>query len=166
MTSWFDLTTWPISLQEPEGPTGMDASVKSIHAQLDGIVAGGVPSEQIVLGGFSQGGTLSVLAGLTYPKKLAGVISISGWGAYREQLPAMLETGCPNTHTPMLYSVGTGDPIVSFDLTKKTGEILQSIMGDSVTVSHQPRGSHPPGRQEMALVEKFIADALQVKPKC
>lgn len=31
MTSWFDINTWPISLQEPEGPAGIEATVKAVQ---------------------------------------------------------------------------------------------------------------------------------------
>jgi len=161
MTSWFDINTWPISLQEPEGPAGIEATVKAVHQKLDAIVDGGVPSDKILLGGFSQGGTVSMLAALTYPKKLAGIVAISGWGAYRDSLPAKVSDSV-NSKTPMLYTVGDGDPIVTFPLTKKTGEVLQSIMGDSVSVVHARRSGHPPGRAEMDSVAKFIASTLEL----
>ena len=63
-TSWFDVRTWPISKEEPEAPAGMDASVRMIHTMLDTIVAeDGIPADQIVVGGFSQGGSLAIKAG-------------------------------------------------------------------------------------------------------
>jgi predicted esterase len=158
MTSWFDIKTWPIGLAEPEGPTGIEESVKGVHEQLDAIVAGGVPSQKILLGGFSQGGTVSILAGLTYPKPLAGIVSISGWGAYREGLAAKVHEA--NKATPMFYSVGTGDPIVTFPLTQKSGEILQSILGEQVTVNHAKRPQHPPGPTELSAAAQFMAAQL------
>lgn len=39
----------------------------------------GIPSNRILLGGFSQGGALALHAALTYPQPLAGVMSLSCW---------------------------------------------------------------------------------------
>lgn len=39
----------------------------------------GIPSNRILLGGFSQGGALALHAGLTYPEPLAGIMSLSCW---------------------------------------------------------------------------------------
>merc|ERR1711862_654366 len=74
-TSWFDLMTWPIDLAEPEGPAGMEETVKMIHAKIEELEREGIPANRVVLGGFSQGGTAALFAGLTCSKRLAGVVS-------------------------------------------------------------------------------------------
>lgn len=157
-TSWFDLVTWPLSLAEPEGPAGIDTSVAQIHSMIDDLVESGVPSTKIVLGGFSQGGTLSILCGLTYSKPLGGVVSISGWAAYREALPSKVSDA--NKQLPMLFSVGTADPVVSFALGSASGQILRQVLGDSVSVSHVQRGMHQPDQAEMGAAGQFIASRL------
>ncbi len=53
-TSWFDIVTWPVGLAEPEGPTGIDDTVKRVHKMLEEIEADGIPSNRILIGGFSQ----------------------------------------------------------------------------------------------------------------
>ena len=162
MTSWFDIELWPVGLNEPDGPTGMDVTVQLIHKTLDEIVAGGVPSEKIILGGFSQGGCSSILAGLTYPKKLAGIVAISGWVAYREGNSMASRVHSANKETPMFFTAGTGDPIVVHPLTKRSGEILETILGDHVTVNHANRQGHPPNTPEMQLASQFISDKLEL----
>jgi lysophospholipase-1 len=42
-------------------------------------VDSGINAERIVLGGFSQGGAMSLLTGLTSERKLGGVAVLSGW---------------------------------------------------------------------------------------
>ena len=101
-TSWFDIIKIPVDLPEPENPTGLDVSVASIHKMLGEIEAKGIAAENIVLGGFSQGGTLSLHAGLSYPKKLAGVISISGWCAIRNDVSSWISAA--GKETPILMS--------------------------------------------------------------
>lgn len=42
-------------------------------------IAAGIPSNRIVLAGFSQGGALSLYTGLQYDKPLAGIVAMSCW---------------------------------------------------------------------------------------
>ena len=46
-----------------------------ITAEVDS----GIPPANIVLGGFSQGGAMTLLTGLTTERKLAGLAVLSGW---------------------------------------------------------------------------------------
>lgn len=39
----------------------------------------GIDPSRIVLGGFSQGGTMTLLTGLTSQYRLAGLVVLSGW---------------------------------------------------------------------------------------
>ena len=43
------------------------------------IEANGIDPSRIVLGGFSQGATMSILTGLTGEHRLAGLVVLSGW---------------------------------------------------------------------------------------
>lgn len=47
----------------------------------------GIPSNRIVLGGFSQGGALAVYSALRYEKPLAGVVALSCWLPLFKQFP-------------------------------------------------------------------------------
>lgn len=39
----------------------------------------GIPSERIVLGGFSQGGAMTLLTSLTTERKFGGLVVLSAW---------------------------------------------------------------------------------------
>ena len=62
-----------------EDEDGMLKSSSQINALIDEEISRGTPSDRIVLGGFSQGGALTLLTGLTSEKKLAGLVVLSGW---------------------------------------------------------------------------------------
>lgn len=49
----------------------------------------GIPSERIMLGGFSMGGALALYAGLIYDKPLAGIIGLSSFLIQRTKLPGV-----------------------------------------------------------------------------
>ena len=90
---------------------GLAASSKIIHEILDKEVAAGTPSDEIVLGGFSQGGAMALLAGYTYPKPLAGVACLSGWPAMQADFKTRVGGGV-NAKTPAFVAHGDADEVV------------------------------------------------------
>ena len=58
---------------------GLRESLQQVHALLDRERARGMPAQRIVLAGFSQGCALTLLAGLRYPERLAGLAGLSGY---------------------------------------------------------------------------------------
>jgi predicted esterase len=62
-----------------EDEAGMLASVATIKHLVAEEVDAGIPSERIIVGGFSQGSAISLLTGLTSERKLAGLVCLSGW---------------------------------------------------------------------------------------
>lgn len=57
----------------------MLASVRTISDLVSKEVDAGIPANRIVVGGFSQGAAISLLTGITSERKLAGLISLSGF---------------------------------------------------------------------------------------
>jgi len=159
-TSWMDLKTFPVDITEPEAGEDMDFTVKAVHGMLDEIEASGTPADRILVGGFSQGGATSIAAGLSYPKRLAGIVSISGWVAYRQDLAARVSAA--NKDCKVLYTCGTGDPIVDYSLTKRSGEMLNEVLADGAQVVAVERCMHQPDGGEMGQVYKFIGECLEL----
>eukprot|EP00428_Durinskia_dybowskii_P013497 CAMPEP_0170228988 /NCGR_PEP_ID=MMETSP0116_2-20130129/14215_1 /TAXON_ID=400756 /ORGANISM="Durinskia baltica, Strain CSIRO CS-38" /LENGTH=210 /DNA_ID=CAMNT_0010479733 /DNA_START=62 /DNA_END=694 /DNA_ORIENTATION=- len=157
-TSWFDLKTWPIDLSEPEGPAGLEDSIKAIHRELEAVEKRGIPAEKTIIGGFSQGGTLSLLAGLSYPKKLAGIVSISGWASYRKDMASRVHEA--NKEVPVFYSYGVEDPVVDSKLAQASGEILKAAVGDRVAVLPVRRDDHQPEGSELRAAMEFMVKRL------
>jgi lysophospholipase-1 len=57
----------------------MQESAKSIGQLIAKEIDDGMDPGRVLLGGFSQGATMSLLTGLTLEKKLAGLVVLSGW---------------------------------------------------------------------------------------
>ena len=92
-TAWFDMPSLRVHADEepparPEDRKGLPGAVSSVHRMVEELVASGLPSSRIVLGGFCQGGAVALVAALQCPYKLGGVASLSSW----------LPTCCPNPH--------------------------------------------------------------------
>lgn len=64
-------------------------TVSSLNALIGEEIDEGIPANRIVLGGFSQGGAMSLLTGLTSERKLGGVVCLSGWLPLRHKIKAV-----------------------------------------------------------------------------
>ena len=64
----------PIAQNEP----GISSGISVIHSLIDDVVARGIPTERIVLLGFSQGACLASTSAQRRPAKYGGVIAYSG----------------------------------------------------------------------------------------
>ena len=75
--SRFDIYSFGFKTDEDED--GMLRSAASIRKLIEEEIGLGIDSSRILLGGFSQGGAMSLLTALTSDFKLAGVACLSGW---------------------------------------------------------------------------------------
>jgi predicted esterase len=67
MTAWCDVyEPWPLTTKPRDDTKGLEASVEDIHEIIDKLVSDGIPSERIIVGGFSQGAATATLATNTY----------------------------------------------------------------------------------------------------
>ena len=72
----FDIESFDFSTEDEPG---MLRSVRSINELITAEVDAGIPADRIIIGGFSQGGVMSLLTGLTSARKLGGVVVMSSW---------------------------------------------------------------------------------------
>jgi phospholipase/carboxylesterase len=77
MPAWYDIT----ALARPGGEDAnqVRASAAQIDALLAREVSRGVPSDRVVIAGFSQGAALALHVGTRYPERLAGIMVLSGY---------------------------------------------------------------------------------------
>ena len=89
--------------------------------QLDEFLGGiprltGLSPMRLVLGGFSQGGTISLAYALSRPGAVAVALNFSG---FLVSSAALDETGGAPPPTPIFWGHGTGDPAIPFALAEK-----------------------------------------------
>jgi lysophospholipase-1 len=94
----FDIYSFGFDTDEDE--TGMLDSVGKITELIKYEMANGIEPSRIVLGGFSQGATMSLLTGLTGEHRLAGLAVLSGWLPLRNKFKEVsgLCIGSGNPH--------------------------------------------------------------------
>lgn len=79
----FDIEAFGFDTVEDEA--GMLQSAAAINRLISTEVESGTDASRIVLGGFSQGATMSLLSGLSGHNRLAGIAVLSGWLPLRDK---------------------------------------------------------------------------------
>jgi phospholipase/carboxylesterase len=111
MRSWYDILTPNLVKREDE--RGIRVSERAIQALIARENARGIPTERIVLAGFSQGCAMTLHTGLRSPTKLAGLMGLSGYLPLIDM--ADNERHAANASTPIFLAHGTHDPVVTLE---------------------------------------------------
>jgi phospholipase/carboxylesterase len=108
MRGWFDIVDFGPGA--PQDALGMRASAEAVSRLIDAEASRGVPSERVVLGGFSQGGAIALHAALREPRRLRGVIALSCFLPLADTLTA--EKSAANAGLPILIAHGDADNVI------------------------------------------------------
>ena len=123
MRAWYDILGFETQRREDEA--GLRESMAAITGLLDREVERGIDASRIVLMGFSQGCAMALLTGLRYPRRLAGLVGLSGY------LPLAARTAaerCPaNAELPLFLAHGTQDPVVAIDRGEASRDALLAL---------------------------------------
>jgi predicted esterase len=89
MPGWYDITSLN-DVNRSEDDEGIAKSRNYFHGLIADEVKGGIAADRVVIGGFSQGGAMSLHAGLTAPSKLAGIFGLSCYMLLRDKTRALI----------------------------------------------------------------------------
>jgi len=106
------------------------------------------PTTSLILAGFSQGGMMSLEAGLR--RDVSGIIAMSG-GLYEDDLPDLRAV----KKVPVLLAHGTFDDVVPINYARRARARLEDA-GFDVAFHEFPMG-HQVVTEEIELVKEFIA---------
>ena len=123
MRAWYDILG--TDLQRREDEAGLLESAAQVQALLEREIARGMPARRIVLAGFSQGCAVTLLAGLRFGQRLAGLAGLSGY------LPlagsAAAERHAANHEVPIFMAHGQRDGIVPLSRGTQSRDALQAL---------------------------------------
>lgn len=108
-----------------EDETGIIRSKDYLHTLINEQIAAGIPANRIILGGFSQGGAMSLLSGTTYPHKLAGIFGLSAYLLMQKRFQELIPAENPNKETPIFMGHGDADGVVKYEWGIMTAEKLR-----------------------------------------
>jgi len=114
MRAWYDIAGMDIS--QREDAAGVRASVGEVEALIAREAERGIPAERVILAGFSQGGAITLAAGLGHAQRLAGMVVLSSYLPLADSVMAARHAA--NAATPIFQGHGSYDPVVPEALGK------------------------------------------------
>ena len=125
MPSWFDLKKIPVEINDINQDCDLNYSLNIINNLIDNEIKNGIKSNNIFLGGFSQGATLSLVTGLNYNNcNLGGLILLSGWLLKNKIIKFMKSKKYNNI--PIFIGHGTNDNVVDYSNSHDINNYLKS----------------------------------------
>lgn len=150
MRAWYDILG--VDIDRDQDMDGILASVRLVDALLDEQVAAGVPPENLVLAGFSQGGAIALRCGLARRETLGGLIGLSTYLVDAAGLEHWSAT--PAGALPILMGHGSQDPIVPVGLGEASAKRLREA-GFDVSWQTWPM-PHAVCAEEVAAIDEWL----------
>ena len=115
--SWFNFWMMPaLSVVSPlpgESKEDLEKSLKIVEGEIEELMRLGVPSKNIVVGGLSQGGVMTLYTAMHTKYELGGFLPIVTWlPLLQKEPPSSLAVPPVNQHTPILQLNGMMDLMV------------------------------------------------------
>lgn len=110
-----------------EDEAGIMRSRTTIHRLIDAEIASGISSERIIIGGFSQGGAMSLLSGATCEHKLGGIVALSGYMLLKNKFKDLVPEGNANKDTEIFMGHGDQDPLVLTEWGRMTAAKMSEL---------------------------------------
>lgn len=155
MRAWYDVLGAQIDRREDEA--GLRESMREVQALIDRERARGVAANRIVLGGFSQGCAMALLAGLRYPERLAGLACMSGYLPLAGSTAA--ERHDANALVPIFMAHGRRDAMIPIDRATASRDALTRL-GYSVQWHEYPM-EHSVCMEEVQALNAWLIKVLR-----
>ena len=154
MRAWYDVKE--TDLRKREDTDGIEESRQILERFIKAEKDAGIPSEKILLAGFSQGGVVILHTGLRYPESLAGLLALSTYLAVPDKLT--VEASPANAKTPVFMAHGTMDPVIPVEHGKNAADQLKQA-GYKVDWHEYPM-QHAVSLEEIEEIGRWISTRL------
>ncbi len=166
MPAWYDIAGHGISFASGtssqlagEDEQGLRRSQKQIVELIEVEKKKGISANRIILAGFSQGGAMTLFAGLRYPQKLAGLMVLSAYLPLPDKLTAEMSEA--NSKTSVFMAHGRQDGVVPFDGARISKEFL--LKRGVLVEWHEYAMQHSLHPQEIKDISSWIQERLKTK---
>jgi phospholipase/carboxylesterase len=150
MRAWYDVFGFkPGSREDETGVRESQAYIESLIAKEN---KRGIPSNRIVLAGFSQGGAVALQTALRHNQKLAGVMALSTYLPLKTHLAA--EKTAINQHIPIFMAHGTFDEVITLSTCQASIDVLKSQLYKIEW--HEYAMAHSVNNQEIDDIRNFL----------
>ncbi len=154
MRAWYDVFGFTLgSIEDEVGIRESQAYIESLIAKE---VKRGIPSNRIVLAGFSQGGAIALYTALRHADTLGGVMALSTYLPLKSSLAP--EKTQINQNTPIFMAHGTFDEVISLATNQVSLQILTSQ--HYVVNWHEYAMAHSVNAQEIDDIRAFLLQTI------
>ena len=154
--SWYDILS--LEFGSDEDDAGIRASSEAIAVLLQQQIDSGIPAERIILAGFSQGGAVTLHAGLRHRPRLGGLIALSTYvplaGSLTEEFDPV------NAKLPVFYGHGRYDPLIPLSLAEHSRDLLSAAGAD--VEWHSYPVEHGMDMDELADIHAWLISTLDL----
>jgi len=123
MRGWYDIASFDFANRADRA--GVLESVAQVEALIAREQTRGIPPERILLAGFSQGGAITLAAGLRRQVPLAGLIGLSTYLPDAAHAADHLVAGAQRQ--PLFMAHGQGDPVIPIVHAQQSAQALQAL---------------------------------------
>ncbi len=159
MRAWYDILSLEGSREVDE--EGITTSVRAATALIQREIERGIPAENIVVAGFSQGGAIATLAARGFTQRLGGLVVLSSYLLFGGQ-PGPVDKPSPspeaNSILPAFVAHGTLDPMLPIAMGREVATTLQEL-GHPVEWHEYPI-AHSVSEEEIADVSAWLKQRL------
>jgi phospholipase/carboxylesterase len=159
MPAWYDIRSFRFDDSEREDEAHIAASTLGITALISRENERGIPSERIVLGGFSQGAAMALHVGLRHPERLAGLLALSGYLVLHDRIER--ERSEANRNTPALVCHGIVDDVVPIKAGRASAAALRASAPEAPVEWLQYPIGHEVSAEELVAVGAWLRARLE-----
>lgn len=157
MRAWYDL--YSLDTIDREDEEGMEETWQLIRRLIAEEESRGVPRNRIFLGGFSQGGCMTLYTAFKLKEPIGGLFALSSYLPLADKL-ASAETQ-PALNTPIFAAYGLDDDVVAPVYTAASVNKLRELGADDITDRSYPDTAHHLCADEMKDLANFINRVLE-----
>ncbi len=118
MRAWYDIVS--MDFNTAGNTDDIETSVSQLQLMINDQIDNGISAERIVLAGFSQGGVIALIAGLSCKHHVAGVMALSTY------IPMQFREKNWLQKPDVLMCHGRQDPVIPFSIAESSFEYLLS----------------------------------------
>src|SRR5690606_32497836 len=123
MRAWYDIVAMDLANRADEA--GVAESMRQVAALVAREAGRGVPRPRGVPAGFSQGGAVTLAAGLRSAEPRAGLVALSTYVPSAHKARAALAEGA--ARQPVFMGHGSQDPVVPFQAGQQSAALLREL---------------------------------------
>ena len=154
VSQWFDIFEMgnPNARQDEDGYWN---SINKIKNLIDDEINNGIEPSKIIVGGFSQGASLSLGIASTYEKKLGGILCLSGFFNMKKGIKERIVD--INKDTDIFHGHGDLDPMININMARDAATYFKGLGFNNYKLKEYHGMGHSTCNEEISDIVEFLS---------